>query len=71
MEYLLIEDYYNAEYFFKNCILENPEDYPSLYNLLHCYEQMNLNKKAINVLKNTIKLNPYSEIAWHLSLIHI
>ena len=65
MEYLLIEDYYNAEYFFKNCILENPEDYPSLYNLLHCYEQMNLNKKAINVLKNTIKLNPYSEIAWH------
>ena len=65
MEYLLIEDYYNAEYFFKNCILENPEDYPSLYNLLHCYEQMNLNKKAINILKNTIKLNPYSEIAWH------
>lgn len=65
MEYLLIEDYYNAEYFFKNCILENPEDYPSLYNLLHCYEQMNSNKKAINVLKNTIKLNPYSEIAWH------
>ena len=65
MEYLLIEDYYNAEYFFRNCILENPEDYPSLYNLLHCYEQMNLNKKAINVLKNTIKLNPYSEIAWH------
>ena len=65
MEYLLIEDYYNAEYFFRNCILENPEDYPSLYNLLHCYEQMNLNKKAINILKNTIKLNPYSEIAWH------
>jgi len=65
MEYLLIEDYYNAEYFFRNCILENPEDYPSLYNLLYCYEQMNLNKKAINILKNTIKLNPYSEIAWH------
>ena len=65
MEYLLMEDYYNAEYFFKNCIIENPEDYPSLYNLLYCYEQMNLNKKAINVLKKIIKYNPYSEIAWH------
>ncbi len=65
MEYLLLEDYYNAEYFFKNCILENPEDYPSLYNLLYCYEQMNLNEKAINILKKIIKYNPYSEIAWH------
>ena len=65
MEYLLLEDYYNAEYFFKNCIIENPEDYSSLYNLLHCYEKMNSNKKAINVLNNIIKFNPYSEIAWH------
>ena len=65
MEYLLLEDYYNAEYFFKNCIIENPEDYPSLYNLLHCYEQMNLNGKAINILKKIINYNPYSEIAWH------
>ena len=65
MEYLLMEDYYNAEYFFKNCIIENLEDYPSLYNLLYCYEQMNLNKKAIKVLKKIIKFNPYSEIAWH------
>ena len=65
MEYLLMEDYYNAEYFFKNCIIENLEDYPSLYNLLYCYEQMNLNKKAIKVLKKIIRFNPYSEIAWH------
>ena len=65
MEYLLLEDYYNAEYFFKNCIIENPEDYSSLYNLLHCYEQMNLNGKAINILKKIINYNPYSEIAWH------
>ncbi|MGB1020961.1 MAG: tetratricopeptide repeat protein, partial [Flavobacteriaceae bacterium] len=27
MEYLLAEDYENAEYFFKNCVLDNPEDY--------------------------------------------
>jgi tetratricopeptide (TPR) repeat protein len=65
MEYLLLEDFYNAEYFFKNCIIENPEDYPSLYNLLYCYEQMNSNKKAINILNRIIKFNPYSEIAWH------
>ncbi len=26
---------------------------------------MNSNKKAINVLNNIIKFNPYSEIAWH------
>tara|TARA_Y100000741_G_scaffold162840_1_gene122809 strand:- start:2018 stop:3370 length:1353 start_codon:yes stop_codon:yes gene_type:complete len=65
MEYLLMEDYYNAEYFFKNCIIENPEDYPSLYNLLYCYEQMNLNIKAIKVLKKILKFNAYSEIAWY------
>jgi len=65
MEYLFLEDYNNAEYFFKNCIIENPEDYPSLYNLLYCYEQMNSNDKAIHVLNKVLKVNPYSEIAWH------
>jgi tetratricopeptide (TPR) repeat protein len=65
MEYLLIDDYKNAKYFFKSCVLENFEDYPSLYNLLYCYEQLDLKEEAIEILNMILEENPYSEIAWH------
>jgi len=65
MEYLLAEDYENAEYFFKNCVLDNPEDYPALYNLLYCYEQLQEKEKAINTLNWILEKHPYNEVAWH------
>ena len=65
MEHLLAEEYEEAEYFFKNCIMDNPEDYPSLYNLLYCYEQLNKNKEAIQSLNEVLESYPFSEVAWH------
>ena len=49
MEYLLAEDYHNAEYFFKNCVLDNSDDYPALYNLLYCYYIINIAHTIQNV----------------------
>jgi tetratricopeptide (TPR) repeat protein len=65
MEHLLAEEYEQAEYFFKNCLTDNPEDYPSLYNLLYCYEQLNKDEEAIKSLNEVLQSDPFSEIAWH------
>ena len=65
MEYLLLENYEKASYFFKNCLIDNPEDYPSLYNLLYCYEKLNMNEAAIESLNKVLESDPYSEVAWH------
>ena len=65
MEYLLLENYEKALHFFKNCLIDNPEDYPSLYNLLYCYEKLNMNEAAIESLNKVLESDPYSEVAWH------
>ena len=65
MEHLLAEEYEEASYFFKNCLGDNPEDYPSLYNLLYCYEQLNLVEPAITSLNEVLEHDPYCEVAWH------
>ena len=65
MEHLLAEEYEDASYFFKNCLENNHEDYPSLYNLLFCYEQLNQNELAISTLNSILENNPYCEVAWH------
>ena len=65
MEHLLAEEYEEASYFFKNCLGDNPEDYPSLYNLLYCYEQLNKIEPAITSLNEVLEHDPYCEVAWH------
>ena len=64
MEHLLAEEFKEASFFFKNCLDENPEDYPSLYNLLHCHEQLGQVESAISCLNKVLEFDPYSEIAW-------
>jgi tetratricopeptide (TPR) repeat protein len=64
MEHLLAEEYEDAEYFFKNCLLNNFEDYPALYNLLYCYEQLNKDEEAIASLNQVLEVDPYCEVAW-------
>ena len=64
MEHLLAEEYEDAEYFFKNCLSDNPEDYPSLYNLLYCYEQLKKDDEAIASLNDILEIDPYCEVAW-------
>jgi tetratricopeptide (TPR) repeat protein len=64
MEHLLAEEFKEASFFFKNCLDEDPEDYPSLYNLLHCHEQLGQVESAISCLNKVLEHDPYSEIAW-------
>ena len=64
MEHLLAEEFKEASFFFKNCLDENPEDYPSLHNLLHCHEQLEQVEPAISCLNKVLEYDPFSEIAW-------
>ena len=65
MEFLILENYYEASNFFKNCLRDNPEDYPSLYNLLYCYDKLNMDNAAIGALNKVLEYDPYCEVAWH------
>ena len=65
MEYLILENYYEASNFFKKCLRDNPEDYPSLYNLLYCYDKLNMDHAAIEALNKVLEYDPYCEVAWH------
>ena len=64
MEHLLAEEFKEASFYFKNCLDENPEDYPSLHNLLHCHEQLGQVEPAISCLNKVLEYDPFSEIAW-------
>ncbi len=65
MEHLLAEEYEDASYYFKNCLGNNHEDFPSLYNLLFCYDQLNKSEPAISALNEILEKDPYCEVAWH------
>jgi len=65
LEHLLVEEYEKSLYYFKKCLKYNKEDYPSLYNLLYCYEQLDKNEEAIESLNEVLDHNPYCEVAWH------
>ena len=65
LEYLLVEEYKKSLYYFKKCLKHNKEDYPSLYNILYCYEQLDKDKEAIVSLNEVLEYNPYCEVAWH------
>ena len=61
----MLESYDEAQFFFKRCFEKCPEDYQSLYNLLYCYEQLDQEDAAIQVLNQLLEKKPYSEIGWH------
>ena len=65
MEHLLAEEFEEAAYFFKNCLGDNPDDYPSLYNLIYCYDQLEQIEPAIECLNEVLEFDPYCEVAWH------
>ncbi|WP_339610548.1 tetratricopeptide repeat protein [uncultured Planktosalinus sp.] len=65
VEYLFLEDYENAKYYFMKCVEEDPEDYSSLYNVIYCFEVLELHLEAIDYLNIYLNSNPYCEVAWH------
>ena len=65
MEFLLNEDFNSAIPFFKKCLEYDNEDYQSLYNLIFCYENLDMIEESISELSSVLEKRPYSKIAWH------
>ncbi len=65
MEYLFLEDYENAKWYFMECLEEEEEDISALYNVIYCFEYLNQNQEAIDYLNDYLNKNPYNEVAWH------
>ncbi|HNQ26906.1 MAG TPA: tetratricopeptide repeat protein [Aquaticitalea sp.] len=65
MEYLYMEQFGDAKDYFIKCLELDYEDYSSLYNIIYCFEYLELEQDAINFLTKYLDKNPYSEVAWH------
>jgi len=65
MEFLILEDFNSAKYYFQLCLDEDLLDYQSLYNLLYTFEQLNDSTGAIEALNSILEKDPYCEVAWH------
>ncbi len=65
MEYLHMDSFDEARENFKKCLEIDVEDYPSLYNVIYCFDMQNKQEEAITYLLEFIDRDPYSEIAWH------
>ncbi|MEZ4875621.1 MAG: tetratricopeptide repeat protein [Flavobacteriaceae bacterium] len=65
MEYLFVEDYENAKYYFMKCLEQDEEDYSALYNIIYCFEFLDQTEAAIDYLNDFLNKNPYCEVAWH------
>jgi tetratricopeptide (TPR) repeat protein len=65
MEYLYLDNFYEARFNFAKCLEVDFEDVSSLYNIIYCFDMENKNAEAIDYLNNYINKDPYSEVAWH------
>ena len=65
MEYLFLDDYLQAKKWFLKCLLSDPEDYASLYNVVYCFEFLEDHEGAIQFLNEYLENQPYCQVAWH------
>ncbi len=65
MEYLFLDQFENAKNSFVKCLELDNQDYTALYNIIYCFDFLDLNSEAIDFLNNYLDHNPYSEVAWH------
>jgi tetratricopeptide (TPR) repeat protein len=65
MEYLFLEDFENAKYYFMRCLEQDGEDYSALYNIIYCFDYLEQHEAAIEYLNEFLNHNPYCEVAWH------
>lgn len=65
MEYLFMERFAEAKNYFIKCLELDNEDYSALYNIVYCFEFLNLQNEAIDFLNHYLDNNPYCEVAWH------
>ncbi len=65
MEYLFMEDFKNAKYYFMKCLEQDEQDYSALYNIIYCFDYLEEHEAAIDYLNDFLNKNPYCEVAWH------
>ena len=65
MEYLFLDQFENAKNYFIKCLDLDNDDYSALYNIIYCFDFLDLNLEAIDFLNDYLDKNPYSEVAWH------
>lgn len=65
MEYLFMDQFENAKDYFIKCLELDMEDYSALYNIIYCFEFLDLYEEAIDFLNRYLDNNPYCEVAWH------
>jgi len=65
MEYLFLDKFEDAKFYFLKCLEADYEDYSALYNVMYCFEFLEQNNEAIEYLNTYIDKNPYCEVAWH------
>lgn len=65
MEYLYLEKFEKAIFYFKGCLAIEPVDPTNLYNVVYCYDMLDKTSHAVIFLKEYIDNNPFSETAWH------
>ncbi|EMQ94615.1 TPR domain protein [Xanthomarina gelatinilytica] len=65
MEYLFLDKFEDAKYYFMKCMEEDMEDYSALYNMIYCFEFLDQYDEAIDYLNTFLNKNPYCEVAWH------
>lgn len=65
MEYLFLDQFENAKNYFIKCLELDNEDYSALYNIIYCFDFLDLNSEAVDFLNLYLNNNPYSEVAWH------
>jgi tetratricopeptide (TPR) repeat protein len=64
MEYLFLEDFENAKYYFMKCLAADDGDFSALYNIIYCFEYLDQNEAAIDYLNEFLNNDPYCEVAW-------
>lgn len=64
LEYLFLEDFDKALYYFKKCLKHNPHDHSALLNIIYCFEINDRYTDAIQYLESFLDDNPYNELAW-------
>ncbi|WP_240665685.1 lipopolysaccharide assembly protein LapB [Lutibacter sp. HS1-25] len=65
MEYLYLDNFDEARAYFSRCLVDDTEDYSSLYNIIYCFDMESKHVEAVDFLNNYIEKDPYNEIAWH------
>ena len=65
IEYLFLEEFLKANYFFKKSLKYDFMDHSALYNILYCYESTKNIEGVILFLQDYLSKNPYSEIGWY------